>query len=59
MATIEIYGPLVKEKMYCLHCDFDMTVSGVCVDCNEYKSAVSLEEFFQMNGRYPKLKLVK
>jgi hypothetical protein len=29
------------------------------VDCNEYKSAATLEEFFNHHGRYPKLKLVK
>ena len=59
MSSIHIYAPLVREKYYCLYCSFDMTETKVCVDCNEYKSAATLEEFFNHHGRYPKLKLVK
>ena len=59
MAAIEIYGPLAKEKWYCIYCSFDMTLTGVCKDCNEYKSAVTLQEFVEMNGHYPKLRAVK
>ena len=59
MSAIEIYGPLVQEKYYCLYCSFDMTITKVCLDCNEYKSAVTLQEFFEMNGHYPKPRLVK
>jgi hypothetical protein len=59
MAAIEIYGPLVKEKWYCIYCSFDMTATMVCTDCNEYKSAVTLQEFIEHNGHYPKLRAVK
>jgi hypothetical protein len=59
MATIEIYGAPVIEKMYCLYCSFDMTITKVCIDCNEYKSAVTLQEFIEMNGHYPRLRAVK
>ena len=59
MATIEIYGAPVVEKFYCVYCSFDMTITGVCTDCNEYKSAVTLEEFIEMNGHYPRLRAVK
>lgn len=61
MATIEIYETRVvkAEQYFCVYCGFNMTISGVCTDCNEYKSAVTLDEFYEMNGHYPKLKLVK
>jgi hypothetical protein len=59
MATIEIYGAPTVEKYYCLYCSFDMTVTMVCTDCNEYKSAVTLKEFVEFNGHYPKLRAVK
>jgi hypothetical protein len=59
MSAIEIYGPLAVEKLYCLYCGFDMTLTGVCIDCNEYKSAVTLQEFIEHNGHYPKLRAVK
>jgi hypothetical protein len=59
MAAIEIYGAPVVEKYYCLYCSFDMTETMVCTDCNEYKSAVTLNEFVSMNGHYPKLRAVK
>jgi hypothetical protein len=59
MSAIEIYGPLAVEKWYCLFCGFDMTMSGVCTDCNEYKSAVTLQEYIESNGHYPKLRAVK
>jgi len=59
MATIEIYGPAVVERYYCLYCSFDMTATMVCKDCNEYKSAVTLQEFVEFNGHYPKLRAVK
>jgi hypothetical protein len=59
MATIEIYGPVTAERYYCLYCSFDMTATMVCVDCNEYKSAVTLQEFVEFNGHYPKPRLVK
>ena len=59
MSAIEIYELVKTERYYCLYCSFDMTITKVCVDCNEYKSAVTLEEFFKINGHYPKLKLVK
>jgi len=59
MAAIEIYGAPVVEKYYCLYCSFDMTITMVCTDCNEYKSAVTLQEFIQMNGHYPRLRAVK
>lgn len=59
MATIEIYGVNAVQNWYCLYCGFDMTITGVCTDCNEYKSAVTLEYFVEWNGHYPKLRAVK
>lgn len=59
MATIEIYAPIKSENYYCCYCGFDMTITQVCKDCNEYKSAVTLQEFFDMNGHYPKMRVVK
>jgi hypothetical protein len=59
MATIEIYGPVKVENYYCCYCGFDMTITQVCTDCNEYKSAVTLQEYIEMNGRYPKMRVVK
>jgi predicted ATP-dependent serine protease len=59
MATIEIYGAPAIVNYYCVYCGFDMTISGQCIDCNEYKSAVTLQEFHQMNGHYPRLRAVK
>ena len=41
------------ETYYCVYCAYNMTAKGYCVDCNEYKSAVTLEEFGLMNGTYP------
>ncbi len=59
MATIEIYGAPAVENYYCCYCGFDMTITHVCTDCNEYKSAVTLQEYFEMNGHYPRLRAVK
>jgi hypothetical protein len=59
MAAIEIYGAPVVENYYCLYCSFDMTATMVCTHCNEYKSAVTLQEFMEFNGHYPKLRAVK
>ena len=59
MSTIEIYGPVKVENYYCCYCGTDMTITHVCTDCNEYKSAVTLEEFVDMNGHYPKMRVVK
>ena len=59
MSTIEIYAPIKVENYYCCYCGFDMTISHVCTDCNEYKSAVTLQEFVDMNGHYPKMRVVK
>ena len=59
MATIEVYYAPAVEKYYCLYCSFDMTETMVCTDCNEYKSAVTLEEYVEHNGHYPKLRAVK
>jgi hypothetical protein len=61
MPTIEIYeSPTAKRVVYyCVYCGFNMTALGYCVDCNEYKSAVTLDEYYEMNGEYPKLKAVK
>jgi hypothetical protein len=59
MATIEIYGPVKVENYYCCYCGFDMTIAQVCTDCNEYKSAVTLQEYIEMNGQYPKMRVVK
>jgi predicted ATP-dependent serine protease len=61
MATIEIYETKIikAEQYFCVYCGFNMTISGVCTDCNEYKSAVTLAEYVEHNGHYPKPKLVK
>jgi hypothetical protein len=59
MSTIEIYGPIQVQSYYCVYCGFDMTITQVCTDCNEYKSAVTLEEYIEMNGHYPKMRVVK
>lgn len=59
MATIEVYYTPAAEKYYCLYCSFDMTATMLCTDCNEYKSAVTLQEFVEFNGHYPKLRAVK
>jgi len=59
MATIEIYGAPKVENYYCCYCGFDMTITHICADCNEYKSAVTLAEYFEMNGHYPKMRVVK
>lgn len=59
MATIEIYGAPTVESFYCCYCGFDMTIAKVCTDCNEYKSAVTLQEYIEFNGHYPKLRAVK
>jgi hypothetical protein len=59
MAAIEIYGEPIVNNFYCCYCGFDMTISHVCTDCNEYKSAVTLQEYIEMNGHYPKLRAVK
>ena len=59
MAAIEIYGAPIVNNFYCCYCGFDMTIAQVCTDCNEYKSAVTLEEFVSMNGHYPKMRVVK
>jgi len=58
MTTIEVYYTPPVEKYYCLYCSFDMTETMVCTDCNEYKSAVTLQEFVEFNGHYPKLRAV-
>lgn len=61
MPTIEIYeSPTVKRQVFfCVYCGFNMTALGYCVDCNEYDGAVTLNEYIEMNGEYPKLKAVK
>jgi hypothetical protein len=59
MAAIEIYGAPIVNNFYCCYCGFDMTIAQVCKDCNEYKSAVTLDEYIEMNGHYPKLRAVK
>jgi hypothetical protein len=59
MAAIEIYGAPIVNNFYCCYCGFDMTIAQVCTDCNEYKSAVTLDEYIEMNGHYPKLRAVK
>ena len=61
MATIEIYESAVtkEERYYCVYCGFDMTIKQICIDCNEYKSAVTLAEFVEMNGCYPKMRRIK
>lgn len=42
-----------QEVMYCLYCAYNMTKTGFCVDCNEYKSAVTFIEYCQINETYP------
>ena len=61
MATIEVYESAVtRSEIYiCVFCDTEITNNTHCVPCNEYKGAVTLAEYFDINGHYPKLKLVK
>jgi len=59
MATIEVFYAPNTCAYYCLFCGFDMTSTGICTDCNEYKSAVTLEEYVEHNGHYPRLRAVK
>jgi hypothetical protein len=59
MSTIEIYAPIAVENYYCVYCGYDMTITKVCTDCNEYKSAVTLDEYVEMNGHYPKMRVIK
>ena len=61
MATIEIYESAVtrSETYICVLCDTMITNNTHCVPCNDYKGAVTLAEYFQINGKAPKLKLVK
>lgn len=46
------------ERYWCVYCGFDMTALGFCVDCNEYKSAVTFQEYVEINGIEPKGVLV-
>ena len=41
------------EKYWCIYCEAEMT-DGICVPCHEYKSAVTFEEFVEINGYEPK-----
>jgi hypothetical protein len=46
------------ERYWCVYCGFDMTALGLCVDCNEYKSAVTFDEYVEINGVEPKGELL-
>lgn len=61
MATIEIYESVAlrSETYICVFCDTVITNNTHCVPCNDYKGAVTLAEYFKINAKYPKLKLVK
>jgi hypothetical protein len=61
MATIEIYmSPEVKaETLFCIYCDGRITNKSHCIPCNEYKSVVTLAEYVEINGHYPRIKAVK
>jgi hypothetical protein len=51
----ELVKKYALERFWCVYCGFDMTALGVCVDCNEYKSAVTFDEYVEMNGVEPKV----
>jgi hypothetical protein len=61
MATIEIYesAVAVKEILYCIYCDGQVTNQSHCIPCNEYKSVVTLAQYVEFNGHYPRIKAVK
>jgi len=48
-------GVELMERYWCVYCGVDMTALGVCIDCNEYKSAVTFDEYVEMNGVKPKV----
>ena len=48
-------GVELMERYWCVYCVFDMNALGMCIDCNEYKSAVTFEEYVEMNGVEPKV----
>jgi hypothetical protein len=43
-------------ELYCIFCDEQVTNGSHCVPCWEYKGVVTLAEYIQINGHYPKLK---
>jgi hypothetical protein len=61
MATIEIYESAVttKQVLYCIYCDGQVTNQTHCVPCNEYKSVVTLAQYVEFNGHYPRIQAVK
>lgn len=59
MTVPMIKDPTENMGFYCCYCGFNMTDSGICFNCSEYKSAVTLLEYIQMNGMLPVYKEVK
>jgi hypothetical protein len=61
MATIEIYESAVsvKDTLYCVFCDGQVTNNFSCIPCNEYKGVMTLAEYVEENGHYPRIKAVK
>ena len=53
MSDTMLKDPTIDMGFYCCYCGFNMTNAGICFDCNEYKSAVTLLEYIQMNGKLP------
>lgn len=43
------------ERYWCVFCDGEITNQTHCVPCNEYKGAVTLAQYVEINGHYPKV----
>jgi hypothetical protein len=41
------------EQFWCVFCSNEITNKVYCVGCNEYKGAITLEEFIEINGHAP------
>ena len=41
------------ERFWCVFCSNEITNEIYCVGCNEYKGAITLDEFIEINGHAP------
>ena len=48
---------MAATDLYCVFCDGEVTNGSHCVPCWEYKGVVTLAEYVEINGHYPKMKL--
>jgi hypothetical protein len=44
---------MTTERFWCVFCDNEITHQSYCGLCNEYKGAVTLEEYISINGHEP------